>query len=273
LYNNITYVYDCRPGLHIGRNRGLELSRGEIIVYIDDDIIAFPSWLETIGDVFEDKPYIGVVGGNNYPNYEISPPEWLEELWIPTAEGKYMGSLSLLDFGDEEKIISSDYIFGCNFSIRKKLLREVRGFNPDGFPKKYQIYRGDGETAVGRKIYSLGYQAYFHPKASVYHYVSKNRLSIEYLKNRSYSQGISESYTTIRENGEILSSDVFSAKSKLLNKYKIFPSDNKLAKVLYNSYALGYYVHHLSTFKDEKLLKWILRENYLEDNLELPDWK
>src|SRR5512139_2803936 len=47
------YQYDARPGLHIGRNLGLKHARGEILVYGDDDIAAFPAWLEGIYEAFQ----------------------------------------------------------------------------------------------------------------------------------------------------------------------------------------------------------------------------
>ena len=34
---NCRYFYDDRPGLHVGRNKGLVKSRGELVGYLDDE--------------------------------------------------------------------------------------------------------------------------------------------------------------------------------------------------------------------------------------------
>jgi hypothetical protein len=59
---------------------------------------------------------------------------------------------SILDFGNAIQEISPDYVWGCNFSIRKEVLLKVRGFHPDGMPDEFLRYRGDGETSVSREI-------------------------------------------------------------------------------------------------------------------------
>lgn len=52
---NFRYFYDARPGLHVGRNKGLLKSRGELIGYLDDDVILFPNWINTVLEAFEDE--------------------------------------------------------------------------------------------------------------------------------------------------------------------------------------------------------------------------
>jgi hypothetical protein len=42
--------------------------------------------------------------------------------------------LSILDDSEGPKEVQ--YIYGCNFSIRRSLLFELGGFNPDGFDDK-----------------------------------------------------------------------------------------------------------------------------------------
>lgn len=58
---NFRYFYDARPGLHVGRNRGLLESEGELVGYLDDDVILFPNWINTVLEAFEDQElmYVG----------------------------------------------------------------------------------------------------------------------------------------------------------------------------------------------------------------------
>ncbi|MCK4816436.1 glycosyltransferase family 2 protein, partial [bacterium] len=51
----LRYYYEGSPGLHVGRHKGLNEAKSNILVYADDDIEAFPTWLEAIAEAFEDK--------------------------------------------------------------------------------------------------------------------------------------------------------------------------------------------------------------------------
>jgi glycosyltransferase involved in cell wall biosynthesis len=65
---NIRYFFDATPGLHIGRHIGLKESQSDILVYADDDIEAFPTWLEGIWESFQDNN-VALVGGKNLPKW------------------------------------------------------------------------------------------------------------------------------------------------------------------------------------------------------------
>jgi len=197
--DNIRYFYDATPGLHVGRHRGLKEAKAELLVYADDDIEAFPEWLEAIWESFQDNEVV-LVGGKNLPKWEAEPPYWIYEMWMDISDlGHSLGYFSILDFGDKTMEIDPGYVWGCNFSIRKKILLEAKGFHPDGFPQNMIKYRGDGETSVSNYIRKMKYKTIYNPKASVYHFVPKNRMTIDYICKRAFNQGISDSFTEIRK--------------------------------------------------------------------------
>ena len=194
---NLKYFYEANPGLHVGRHCGLRESQGSILTYADDDIEAFPTWIEGIYESFLQED-VGIVGGKDVPLYEAPPPAWVNDLWEINSYGKFMSYFSLLDFGDKVMEIDPDFVFGCNFSIRKSLLTQIGGFHPDGVPDSQLKYRGDGETHVGRQVSKLGYKTMYNPKASVNHWVPKSRMNLSYIKKRAFMSGISQSYTNSR---------------------------------------------------------------------------
>lgn len=268
---NLVYTYEPSPGLHVGRHIGLELSKGEILVYADDDIEAFPTWLEGIVESFQ-VPEVVLVGGNNLPKYEISPPSWIEEFWLDTPYGKANGTFSILDFGDQRKVISPHYIWGCNFSIRKEILIEIGGFHPDGMPDEFLKYRGDGETSISQEILKRGYISMFNPRASIFHFIPAKRMTREYIMRRGYIQGISDSYTLIRKNKRI----PFVHMKKEYIRYVIYRTQKWLKQIanrtesLHDVYRIGwwagYQFHQNEATTDKQLLAWILQENYCGNN-------
>jgi glycosyltransferase involved in cell wall biosynthesis len=66
-FPGVRMVTEARRGLAYARNRGILASRGEIVVAIDDDVIAPPEWLETLVAPFA-HPGVTVVTGNVIPH-------------------------------------------------------------------------------------------------------------------------------------------------------------------------------------------------------------
>jgi glycosyltransferase involved in cell wall biosynthesis len=193
---NLRYFYDATPGLHVGRHLGLKESKNEILVYLDDDVELLPEHLENVLESFNDNEVV-LVGGKNLPRFESTPPTWLQKMWDET---KIIGHLSIIDLGDDIKMINSNYVWGCNFSIKKSVLYEAGGFHPDAMPQELIKFRGDGESYISQYIADKKYTTLYNPKVSVYHFVPNNRMTEEYFCTRMYNQGISDSYTKLRTN-------------------------------------------------------------------------
>lgn len=198
--NNISGIYAPEPGLHTGRHAGMKAAKGDILVFADDDIEALPTWLSSIDAAFKD-PLVAMVGGNNYPLFLQTQPEWLNQLWQrPNFSGfKSIPALSVIEFNRRPKEISPYLIWGCNFAIRKDVLLHSGGFHPDGMPKELIRFRGDGETHVSRYVAESGLKCVFHPGASVHHKVTPERMTHAYFRQRGFNQGVSDSYTQLRE--------------------------------------------------------------------------
>jgi glycosyltransferase involved in cell wall biosynthesis len=65
-------------GLTPARLRGIQETRGQLLVFVDDDSILDSSYLETAMRIGEAKPDLGCWGaGSIKPEYEKPPPEWL----------------------------------------------------------------------------------------------------------------------------------------------------------------------------------------------------
>jgi glycosyltransferase involved in cell wall biosynthesis len=255
--DNLVYIYDENPGLHVGRHHGLLAARADILVYGDDDIEATPTWLEGVLESFEDKNVV-LVGGKNLPNFESTPPKWVLKMYEKDVNKKVLGYLSILDFGDEIQEINPNFVFGCNFSIRKSVLLEAGGFHPDGMPQDIIKYRGDGESHVSSYIFKKGYKTIYNPKASVYHLCSTNRMTRKYFAQRSFNQGISNSYTDIRMKKNRC---LLKTKLKILILKYLFAKDVEIQE----KFVEGYLYHQNESKNDPILMEWIKRDNYIKN--------
>lgn len=183
----VRYVHEPRNGLHHARHTGAKRARGDILVYVDDDIRATPEWLAALCRPFAETQ-VGVVGGRIYPEWDVEPQEWIRA--FPP------GYLSLLDLGDSHlELTWPQQVYGCNFAVRKSVLFEVRGFNPDSFADPgMRWYRGDGETGLLKKVYAAGYSVRYEPTACVYHRIPADRLTIAYFERRAFDHGLSDAF-------------------------------------------------------------------------------
>lgn len=283
---HLRYFYEPTPGLHRGRHLGMKRAKHDILVYADDDIEAFPGWLEAIAEAFRD-PEVALVGGKNLPKFESQPPDWIMKMWEGDHHGhRMLVYLSLLDLGDETREISPYHVFGCNFSIRRSVLIEAGGFHPDAFPLERIQYRGDGESHVARYLSEQRYKTLYHPQASVYHAVPAQRLTEGYFCQRAYHQGISDSYTQIRSlhfghrrpGGWLrryyhalrrsLPGKGFRARMRQIWTRGSLDRKDETSSIqlkIRKSYDAGWQYHQKIVKRDPSLLGYVLQDNYMNE--------
>jgi glycosyltransferase involved in cell wall biosynthesis len=191
------YVSMTLGGLMAARHQGVELARGSLISFIDDDTFVSENWLGGIELAFQDSS-VGLVTGPIRPQFEGDSPPWLEYFWTNISYGHILGYLSLLDFGDENKIIPAQFVWGCNYSIRKEIFHQAKGSHPDYLPGQWQVYQGDGEVGLSVKVAALGYTALYSPQCAIWHWVPQARLTEDYLGKRAFFIGLHSSFTGYR---------------------------------------------------------------------------
>ncbi|OFY26929.1 MAG: hypothetical protein A2X09_15090 [Bacteroidetes bacterium GWF2_43_11] len=281
---NIQYIYESTPGLLAARNRGLKEAKGSILCYIDDDSFVDIHWLVGIENAFQDSTVV-LAGGANLPYFEAHPPRWLKYFWLDCEFGKHLWELSLLDLGNRKKQISPNFVFGCNFIIKKETLLACKGFHPDCLPEYLALYYGDGETSVAAQLNSQGISALYSPEIKIRHLVEKSRMTEEYFVKRYRNEGYTRSFIQIRKDNNLYDkiSYNFIRKSppKTIIGLIISKRFNILKKVLikldqgYKEYMKiktrcelrcqeSYRVHQKKAKKDKDFLNYILKDNYLD---------
>lgn len=274
----LIYASVPEPGLHVGRHEGMRRANTDVLMFADDDIEAEPGWVEAVAQTLE-NPGIALVGGNNYPRFEAPPPEWLVRWWErPVYKGRALGSLSILDFGEGVFDIDPRYVWGCNYSIRRESLLKAGGFHPDGVPKERLRFRGDGETHVSNVVCNSGFRTVFNSRASVWHFVPSDRMTKDYFEQRAYAQGISDSYSAIRQSGSLkaisgqrLIRRIASLRPSVESFIRSLTSTTKPAlhelltiqRSVSAAYWEGYGFHRREARGDPALLSWILKKDYL----------
>ena len=120
-----------------------------------------------------------MVAGNNFPKFTEEPPDWIRKLWNrkDLLGRKIIPQLSVIEFKKSAKYVSPYLVWGCNFPIRKSILLDAGGFNPDGMPSNLSHFRGDGETKVSRYVAEKKLKTLYVSGASMFHKVTPNRMT------------------------------------------------------------------------------------------------
>ena len=275
---SVFYFFEEIPGLLSARHKGFFEAKGDILAFIDDDVILTQNWLNAIIETLNVRTDISLLTGPTLPKYEEIPPVWLDYFWTEDIRGKHCGWLSLMDFGNQIKEIDAIFVWGLNFIIRKESLISLQGFNPDNVPANYQIFQGDGETGLAIKAKKNNFKALYNPEVKLYHVVPRERLTHEYFEKRAFYQGVANSFTMLKNNSleisEISQTSIFKKiKRKIfktigITKQNILPLEIiDLKEKLLSKEKEGFQFHR-EAYQNNALVKiWVEKENYLDYNL------
>ena len=134
-------------GLAKGRNAGIARAAGERIVFIDDDVLPLPNFIEEHLASHAHHPNAIVRGGAiNVETFDdLPPPVW-----------------SLKNY-------SGNYFWTTNVSVPLRTIRAIGGFD-----ESFSEY-GWEDIDVGLRLRFGGVRAIFNPKALAYHYKPRPR--------------------------------------------------------------------------------------------------
>ena len=183
---NVRGMREPRRGAHFARNSGAMSSRGSILYFTDDDMLAEPDLLEQIVTAFDSGANVGSATGRVLPRWDTEPPRWV-------LEHCKNALLSLNDLG-EATIISDDDpgVFSCHQAILREAFMAAGGYNPDTNAEKFT---GDNETGLNIKVKKLGYRFAYVGASVTHHMIPAARMTQRYLNSRFADQGFCDSYT------------------------------------------------------------------------------
>jgi hypothetical protein len=74
-------VREEQLGLTPARLRGIKETSGHVLVFVDDDNVLDPDYLEVALRLSTGWPILGAWGGQVRPEFEIPPPDWTRPYW------------------------------------------------------------------------------------------------------------------------------------------------------------------------------------------------
>jgi len=168
------YVFEGQPGKSFALNAGIRESRGEILVFVDDDVKVDPAWLLNLTANLMDGQWAGA-GGRTLPAVPFSPPVWMSKA-NPIQWGGVLGGL--FDLGDTPcELRMAPY--GANMAFRREMFQKHGGFRVDLGPRPGDLIRNE-DTEFGRRLLAAGERLRYEPGAVVYHPIDEKRAQKKY---------------------------------------------------------------------------------------------
>ncbi len=164
-------------GPALKRDRGVEISKGKIIAFIDDDAYPAKNWLMQALSNFQDKDIVAVGGPG------ITPPHvsWQEAASGWVSASFFGGGPYSYRFLPYRKRFVDDYP-SMNLLIKKADLLAVGGFHSHYWP-------GEDTKLCLDLVYKLGKKIVYDPNVVVYHHRRVMRAFIRQNGNYGLHRG------------------------------------------------------------------------------------
>jgi hypothetical protein len=158
----IRYVSIKERSRQRARNVGLSQSMGDVVAFIDDDVVVDENWSTNILASYM-HPYIGGVGGRVIPfgataSYSVRAKK--NETGKIYADGLILGNFD----APLPASIEVDHLPGCSMSFRKDLLLKVGGFDENFMGNSFR-----DDTDASLRVRRVGYKLIYQPKALIWH--------------------------------------------------------------------------------------------------------
>ena len=143
-----------KPSLPGARNYGISKAKGEIILFVDDDVDPSPNLLTAHASQYTSPEIGGVAGRRTYP-----PDSQLYEDDSPIGTIK-LNTDHISNFSSNLPLDSVDWASGCNMSFRKSALVEIGGFDVNFIGSA--VYE---DVDVCYRLRNQGHRIVFSPEA------------------------------------------------------------------------------------------------------------
>lgn len=171
-------VVEERTGLSHARNRGVAEARGDVLVWIDDDVDVPVGWLDAWVAGFRAFPDAGFFGSDIEVRFEVEPPSWVSAGW--DRLGSLFAERRMPEAGAE---VAADYLpFGANFAVRAALQRE-HPYDPT-YGRVGSGMAGGEETTVLERWIEEGHEGRWIGGAGLVHVLGAERWELPRLRRQ-----------------------------------------------------------------------------------------
>ena len=179
------YFVETKQGLSHARNRGIDESHGDILIFLDDDSFVKPDYLFHLKKQMEAHPEAMAFGGKITPLFESGEtPKWLCK-WTYSW-------VSAIDKGNEVVLFEGNsYPIGANMGFRRNCIEQCGNFNTELGRSKKNLMGGEEKDFFNR-LKEKNLPIYYFPDIHVEHVIPPQRTTKDYIVRMGQGIGMSE---------------------------------------------------------------------------------
>jgi GT2 family glycosyltransferase len=156
----VTYIHRRQPGLPDARNAGVAAARGDVILFVDDDVIVDRTLIAAHAGAYATDG-VGGVAGRVLAAAGLA--ETAEQKPSHIAKIRFFG-LVIRDHFDADIRTAADHVRGCNMSFLRQAIDRAGGFDA-----RFGGSAHLEETDLACRVRAMGHRLVFEPTASLVH--------------------------------------------------------------------------------------------------------
>jgi glycosyltransferase involved in cell wall biosynthesis len=177
----VSIVPEETPGLTAARLRGIRESRGDLLVFVDDDNVLDRDFLEVARRTMDERPFLGSWSGQCRPEFEQQPPEWTRRYW---------GNLVIREFDRDIwsnlPRLPETMPCGAGLSVRRSVALHYldlhqSGKRPFQFDRNGKSLLSGGDNDLAACACDVGLGVGLISSLKLTHLISPDRLTEDYL--------------------------------------------------------------------------------------------
>ena len=149
--SDISYRFEENIDLAKAWNKGIEISRGEYVTIVNNDVVVPPNWFEPLKETLDNNERAGMVSPITF---------WLIKGFFEYGFPIYFEKTFSKPFKLEK---FTELVWGEFCVFKRQALKQVGGYN--------EIYKDVSaeDLEICFQLYSKGYDIYIDPRVFVYH--------------------------------------------------------------------------------------------------------
>lgn len=155
----VVALAQANSGPAAARNLGVDRAQGDLVVFIDDDVVAHPGLLRAHRDAHRRLGDRLVVIGPM-----LDPPDHAMSPWVSWEQEMLAKQYTAMDRG--EYTATARQFYTGNASLLRRHLREVGGFDP--------AFRRAEDVELAFRLDDLGLEFHYEPDAIGLHYAERS---------------------------------------------------------------------------------------------------